>query len=303
MPVKNQFDNSLSLKTSHKVGVGIFIFVKVVLIISVIYLAYTLTVIKADFQRDINNLESSLSNKITESQQSTQLQINELRNNFLSTQKEFDLELDKLKAQTDDDFSGIIQEVIPGVVSVSTDVAQGSGFIFSEHGYVVTNAHVLSGGSYAEVLTYGSNSFKEAELIGYDSELDVAILKISGNYEDEKMEFADSNKVNVGQRAIAIGNPLGLSFTVTEGIISATDRVGPNNQPIYLQIDTPLNSGNSGGPLINTEGEVIGINNFKIRGGENLGFALESNYAVSTINQIFRDQNHSLEGETEIYQI
>ena len=85
---------------------------------------------------------------------------------------------------------------------------------------------------------------------------------------------------------IAIGNPLGLSFTATEGIISSRDRLGENNLPYYFQIDVPLNPGNSGGPLINTEGNVIGINNFKVSGAENIGFALEINAAKDTINQV-----------------
>ena len=293
----NQQLNKPWLRTSHKIGIGIFIFVKIALIISVIYLAYTLTVVKADLQREINVLESQLKQDILDNQKTSQLQINELRNSFISSQEEFSLEISKLQAQSGSDFSGIIQKVIPGVVSISTDVSQGSGFIVSKEGYVITNAHVLSGGSYAKVLTYKSNVLKDAGLIGYDEDMDIALLKISGNYADEYLTLANSNNVKVGEKAIAIGNPLGLSFTVTEGIISALDREGPNNLPIYIQIDTPLNSGNSGGPLINTNGEVIGVNNFKIKGGENLGFALESNCAISTANEIFESANEIVNGE------
>tara|TARA_Y100000034_G_scaffold125008_1_gene173996 strand:- start:9799 stop:10725 length:927 start_codon:yes stop_codon:yes gene_type:complete len=291
------------LQKSHKVGIGIFVFVKILLIIAVIYLAYTLTVVKTDLQGKINDLETELAAEIETNKRSSQLQINELRNNFLSTQEEFSLEISKLQAKGGDDFSGIIQEVIPGVVSISTDVAQGSGFIISEHGHVITNSHVLSGGSYAQVLIYETTRLKDASLIGYDEELDIAILKISGDYEEEFLTFANSDDLEVGERAIAIGNPLGLSFTVTEGIISALNREGANNIEAYIQIDTPLNSGNSGGPLISDEGEVIGVNNFKIRGGEGLGFALESNFARATANKILRDANETINGGTEIFQI
>jgi S1-C subfamily serine protease len=92
--------------------------------------------------------------------------------------------------------------------------------------------------------------------------------------------------LKVGEKVIAIGNPLGLSFSVTEGIISALDRVGPNNLAEYIQTDVSLNPGNSGGPLINTRGKVVGINNFKIGDAESLGFALESNSIRDSINDL-----------------
>ena len=99
--------------------------------------------------------------------------------------------------------------------------------------------------------------------------------------------FGDSDDVQVGEKVIAIGNPLGLSFTVTGGIISAVDRIGPNGLDVYIQTDAALNPGNSGGPLINKEGKVIGINNFKAGGeSENIGFALESNYIIDAVNDI-----------------
>ena len=96
--------------------------------------------------------------------------------------------------------------------------------------------------------------------------------------------------VQVGEKVIAIGNPLGLQFSVSQGIVSATHREGANRLNAYIQTDAALNPGNSGGPLINTEGKVIGINNFKIGGGESLGFALESNYIEETINEIAQEE-------------
>jgi S1-C subfamily serine protease len=291
-----QINQTIGLKKSHKIGVGIFLFVKIILIISVIWLSITLINVKTNLEQEISNLEQEISNleqeintKIIENQQQIQSQINELGESLSLTEKDLTEQFNELKAQTDSDFSGIIEQVTPSVVSVRTDISQGSGFIITDNGYIVTNAHVLSGGSYAQVLTLDSLRWKNADLIGYDLDMDIAVLEIPGNY--EHLEFADSDNLKVGQKTIAIGNPLGLSFTVTEGIISALDRKGINGIPAYIQIDTPLNPGNSGGPLINTEGEVIGVNNFKIQGGENLGFSLESNYAVETINDIFESKN------------
>ena len=103
-------------------------------------------------------------------------------------------------------------------------------------------------------------------------------------------KLADSDDVVVGEKVIAIGNPLGLSYTVTEGIVSAVNREGPNGLKDYIQTDVTLNPGNSGGPLINRDGEVIGVANFKVGGAEALGFALESNVVRETVNRIANAQ-------------
>lgn len=287
------------MKTGHKVGISIFVAVKILLIIAVIYLALTLIAVKNDLQNQINQTQSSLEDQIsgleetiTLNQQTTQGQINEIRDALSTTAKSLETQFAELKASAGEDFSGIIQQAIPSVVSIGTDVSQGSGFIINDDGYVVTNAHVLYGATFAKVLTYDSTRWKDATLIGYDDEIDIAILKISGTY--DSLEFGDSDDIEIGEKTIAIGNPLGLSFSVTEGIVSQVDREGPSGEKVYIQIDTPLNSGNSGGPLINRQGEVIGINNFKIKGGENLGFALESNAAVDAINTILEFNNQTI---------
>jgi len=100
------------------------------------------------------------------------------------------------------------------------------------------------------------------------------------------LELADSDDVQIGEKVIAIGNPLGLQFSVSEGIVSGIHRPGLNEMEVYIQTDAALNPGNSGGPLINKKGEVIGINNFKIGGTEGMGFALESNSIKETVNEI-----------------
>ena len=182
---------------------------------------------------------------------------------------------------TSSDFSSIIQKVLQSVVSVRTDVGQGSGVIVSSAGYIVTNYHVIKGATAAQILTYDEN-VHSTQLIGYDEDADVAVLKIDGSF--QKLRFGNSNELLVGQRLIALGNPYGLSFSVTEGIVSAVHRQGANNN-YYIQTDVPINPGNSGGPLVDINGEIVGINNFKIKDAEGLGFAIESN----TVYKVYQD--------------
>ena len=276
----------------HITITSITIILQIITIASLVYLVINMIEIKNSIELTINDTKTDLENQITDNQVTNQQQIQEVTNNLMSTKASLSNQISEIKADTSSDFSGVIQDVIKGVASVGTDISQGSGFIISDNGYVITNAHVLSGGRYARVLTYESDSWRPAQLIGYDNDMDIAILKIQGNY--DYLEFDNSDDVQVGEKAIALGNPLGLSFSVSEGIISAVNRLGPNNQPIYFQIDVPLNRGNSGGPLVNKRGKVIGVNNFKLQNAENLGFALESNYAKEAINKIFAEQNLSI---------
>ena len=226
---------------------------------------------QVDLEGKINSVNADLQNKVSEVSKS-----------LMSVEKDLGNEINSIKAETSADFSGIISNAVKSVVSIRTDVAQGTGFIISSDGYVVTNAHVLSGAKTASAITSGQE-IKSVQLIGYNIPMDLALLKINGNY--NYLEFGDSNNVVVGEKVIAIGNPLGLSFSVSEGIVSAVNREGENGVFGYIQTDAALNPGNSGGPLINTDGEVIGINNFKLS-GDNLGFALESNYIEEVVNDI-----------------
>lgn len=241
----------------------------------------------------LNDTETKINEKIELNNKDTQSKINALTTSIISltnsvgsissVQSNLQKQLGELKASTSADFSGIIESETKGVVTIKTDVSQGTGFLISGEGFVVTNAHVLSGASFANIHTY-DNSVYSAKLVGYDSAIDIALLKIKGSF--SSLELGDSDDVKIGEKVIAIGNPLGLSFTVTEGIISAVHREGTNNLPYYFQTDASLNPGNSGGPLINTKGKVIGVNNFKISGADNIGFALEINKAIEAINKI-----------------
>jgi S1-C subfamily serine protease len=272
-------------------AIWIIIF-KILVIASLIYIATILIEIKTDLDLT-RETQLQIEEQISTNQQSMQSQINEISDSLFIFKEDLDDEIAKVKAEAGSDFSGIIEQVIPGVVSIGTDISQGSGFIISEDGYTITNYHVLEGASYARILQYETDEWILVEPIGFDAALDIAIVKIPGSGH-EYIDFGNSDETKVGEKAIAIGNPLGLSFSVTEGIISALKRNGPNEIPAYTQIDTPLNPGNSGGPLVNKQGKVIGINNFKLQDSENLGFALESNYAVDVINNIFIQTNQTI---------
>lgn len=209
---------------------------------------------------------------LDEAQEANQYQIQEIAR-VVSTQRT-DLEGQITLLRSSNDFSLTANNAIKGVVSINTDKSAGTGFIVEGSGYIVTNNHVISDVKQIQAIDK-SGKTHNAQVVVFDSAKDLALLKIEGTF--DYLELADSNAVSVGNKVIAIGNPLGLSFSVTEGIVSAVDREGPNGLANYIQTDVTLNRGNSGGPLINTLGQVIGVNNFKIGEAEGLGFALESN--------------------------
>ncbi|MAG37770.1 hypothetical protein CMI45_00060 [Candidatus Pacearchaeota archaeon] len=231
------------------------------------------------------DLQTFVLERLNEYNSVYQEEFNTITDAISEQEESLNKEISLLKS-SQEDFSGIVQQVVKGVVSVVTDKAAGTGFIVSDEGYIVTNQHVVSGASAANVIAY-SNKVYRVRLIGSDVGKDIALLKIEEGEYDELI-LGDSEDIKVGNKVIAVGNPLGLSFTVTEGIVSAVDRDGPSGGDDYIQTDVSLNPGNSGGPLINAQGEVVGINNFKIGGGgaEGLGFALESNIVKDTINDI-----------------
>lgn len=240
----------------------------------------------ATLQADTQNKLNELTENVIETQKNLQMMTEEL-GTIDSKIETMDDKFTELKATVGEDFSAIIEDSVKSVVTIRTDAGQGTGFIITSDGFIVTNAHVLSGGSYVEALTYDKQEIS-ASFIGYDSDLDLALLKIKGKY--DFLELAENNEYSTGDKVIAIGNPLGLQFSVSQGIISAVNRLGPNNIEGYIQTDAALNPGNSGGPLINKDGKVVGINNFKIGSGENLGFALQSSYIKKTINLISKNK-------------
>jgi serine protease Do len=169
-------------------------------------------------------------------------------------------------------------------------IGLGSGFIIDKSGIIITNNHVIEGADEISVIMSDQNEFS-AELLGRDPKADLAVLKINpGETILQQVSFGDSDKARVGDWTIAIGNPLGLGGTVTAGIISAISRdIGNGPYVKFIQTDASINRGNSGGPLFNIKGEVIGINTAIISqtgGSIGLGFAIPSNSAIKIVDQL-----------------
>lgn len=190
----------------------------------------------------------------------------------------------------------IVKKVSPAVVGVSIKTASqtdafgfstgeqegmGSGIIFSADGYILTNNHVVNSAKQITVILYDGKEVP-AKLVNYDSSLDLAVIKVTQNVKMPGVaQFGNSSELQVGDPVVAIGNPLGKSFlgTVTSGIVSAVNRevkTEDNKTQKFIQTDAAINAGNSGGPLINSKGQVIGINSAKISesGVEGLGFSI-----------------------------
>ncbi|NLP31132.1 MAG: trypsin-like serine protease [Clostridiales bacterium] len=211
-----------------------------------------------------------------------------------------------------DTAEAVAKKVIPSVVGISTTTevirenilgmrrgelveGVGTGFIVHKDGYILTNSHVIGDGS-ARNITVQLTDRREMEgrVLWNDTTLDLAIVKIDAT-NLIPVELGDSDEVNIGAYAVAIGNPFGLDFdrSVTQGVISGLDRtitVGNNTQQAtmegLMQTDASINSGNSGGPLLNSKGEVIGINTAKAATGEGLGFAIPINTAKPIIKEV-----------------
>ena len=168
--------------------------------------------------------------------------------------------------------------------------ALGSGFIIDKKGLVVTNNHVIQGAEDIFISVNGSTEYK-AKVVGKDPYMDLAVLQIESNDKFEPVSFGDSDKARVGDWVIAIGNPFGFGGTVTSGIISSRNRdIGLTRYDDFIQTDASINVGNSGGPLFNLDGEVIGINTAIIAPGQSgsigIGFAIPSNPASNVISQL-----------------
>ena len=169
----------------------------------------------------------------------------------------------------------------------------GSGFIVDKAGYIVTNAHVINNAARITVKLDTGEEF-QAKVLGYDEETDLAILKIDATRDLPFVKFGDSDKAEVGDWVLAIGSPFGLTKTVTAGIISQKQRETPTASAFqkFIQTDAAINPGNSGGPLVNMQGDVIGINSqIATSTGEfsGIGFALPSEQAINVYDQIVKN--------------
>jgi serine protease Do len=164
----------------------------------------------------------------------------------------------------------------------------GSGFIISKDGYIVTNNHVVEGATEVTV-TLANKQEYPAKVVGRDPKTDIALVKIEPKETLTVANLGDSDRLRVGEWVVAVGNPFGLSNTVTAGIVSAKNRViGAGPYDDFIQTDAPINPGNSGGPLFNLKGEVVGINTAILPNGQGIGFAVAVNMAKNVLPQLER---------------
>jgi serine protease Do len=178
---------------------------------------------------------------------------------------------------------------MPGGQGGAPIMAAGTGFIFDKDGYIATNNHVVADAGKVTVAMYDGRELP-AKVVGTDPDTDLAVLKVDAGKPLAYVEFANSDKVRIGDPAIAIGNPFGLGDSVTAGIVSAEHRViGAGRFDDFMQIDAPINRGNSGGPTFNLEGQVIGVNaaiESPTGGNIGIGFAIPSNLAQQIVQDL-----------------
>lgn len=163
----------------------------------------------------------------------------------------------------------IIQSIKVSILKVQSDKGNGTGFVVSEQGHILTCAHVLVGDRFQVISEHGDR--RSVEILGKDETCDLAILYADA-LSEPPLTFADPATIAEGQTVYALGHPLGLDFTLSRGIISNRRRV--RSGVSLLQTDVSLNPGNSGGPLVNEQGEVIGVANQILEGGQGLGFGI-----------------------------
>jgi serine protease Do len=220
----------------------------------------------------------------------------------------------EILSKLNQEYAKLTKAVVPSVVSIDTAgvrteqqvdffgrtrvrsypiQGQGSGVIVSKEGHIITNHHVIAGQQDIRITTH-SGKIYSATLIGEDTLLDIAVIKIDSNETFTPLIFGDSSSVQVGQIVFAIGNPFGLGETVTQGIISAKERSLSDNQRDLFQTDAAINPGNSGGPLVNLTGEIIGINVAIFSVDKNnpsfqgVSFSIPSNEVKETLEQIIK---------------
>lgn len=207
--------------------------------------------------------------------------------------------------------NAVAKKAIPSVVGVRANYTGqsifgsavsgediGSGVVVSKDGYILTNSHVVGKNANSISVLFSDNSTTDAKIIWQDSTLDLAIIKVDKD-NLTPAEFGDSDKVEIGDKAIAIGNPLGLNLqsTLTSGYISGLDRSisvkGGNVMNGLIQTDASINSGNSGGALLNSRGQLIGINTAKAGNTDGIGFAIPVNIAKKIVESVVENGNYS----------
>jgi S1-C subfamily serine protease len=181
--------------------------------------------------------------------------------------------------------------IMKNVRGTLTPAGMGSGLVFASDGLILTNSHVVSGAA-AITVTTADGQRLNARVLGEDPHTDIAVLRSDGHLDAPSLTFQNSKNIKPGQLAIALGNPLGYEHTVTAGVVSAIGRslraVTGRLIDDVIQTDAALNPGNSGGPLVDSKGRVIGINTAVIRGAQGICFSVASNTALDVVTQVLR---------------
>jgi 2-alkenal reductase len=198
-------------------------------------------------------------------------------------------------------FINVYELINPAVVNINVGNGQGSGFVYNDEGYIVTNNHVVEGANRI-VVTFADDAQLDARLIGRDPDSDLAVIKVeAGPGRLTPISLANSESLKVGQIVIAIGNPFGLENSMTTGIVSGLGRLLPSvqtangasyNIPDIIQTDAAINPGNSGGPLLDLRGNLIGVNSAiasPVRGSSGVGYAVPSNIVSVVVPQLIGD--------------
>ena len=197
---------------------------------------------------------------------------------------------DKFVSATNNSIESVVTVYAYGGNRSYANNSIGSGVVFSEDGYIVTNTHIISGNKLIKVKLQNGEEF-DANLIGADVNADIAVLKINSNSVLKPINVSNSDDLKIGDKVLAIGNPYGIGISVSSGIISATGRDYGNPYLELIQTDAAINPGNSGGALINENGNLIGINTkiFSRTGAyQGLGFAIPSNNIVQIASEIIQ---------------
>jgi S1-C subfamily serine protease len=238
-------------------------------------------VLEDQMLNNFKKLEQTINKETSKVKLDLESQLQGVSSKFDEKSSELDSKISSMNVQSSD-FSAIIDDVIKAVVSVRTNRGSGSGVIFDSRGYILTNQHVIDGASSILIIDYEGSKY-QGQIVGTSQEVDLAVIRIISDDTFATLRFANEDDLKVGSKVIAVGNPLGLSFTVTEGIISSTDRVIGGKH--FIQTDVSINPGNSGGPLVNSGKKIVGINTFKISDSEGLGFAIPSQVAKNVGEQ------------------
>jgi S1-C subfamily serine protease len=233
---------------------------------------------------NFKELEDTINKETVKIKLNLESQLEDVYTKFDEKNLELDSKISSINVQSSD-FSSIIDDVLKGVVSIKTNKGSGSGVIYDQDGFIMTNRHVIEDTSYVFVIDYEGIQHP-AIIVAVAKNVDLAVLKIETKKTLYPLKFAKEEEIKVGSKVIAVGNPLGLSFTVTEGIISSNNRLVDGQ--IFIQTDVPINPGNSGGPIVNSGKRIVGINTFKFSNSEGLGFAIPAQIAKEFSDLVLR---------------